>query len=60
MIEEDFPHHTEVHDGPHGKVFVRVERTFYAVDENGNTIDGPLSNLQDAIDTGNEFKEKNQ
>jgi len=58
--EKDFPYHTEVHDGPHGRIYLRVERTYYAVDERGHTIDGPFATRGDAIDTANEMKEKNQ
>ncbi len=29
---------------------VRIEFSFYAEDENGQTIDGPLDSLEDAID----------
>lgn len=36
---------------------IRVEQTFYSIDDRGHTIDGPFCNKQDAIDTTKEAKE---
>jgi len=36
---------------------IRVEQTFYAIDDQGDTIDGPFDNKQDAIDATKEAKE---
>jgi hypothetical protein len=46
------PCHTEIHDTDCGRVYIRVDQTFYSVDERGHTIDGPMDNLEDAIETG--------
>jgi hypothetical protein len=37
---------------------VRVEFTYYAEDENGQTIDGPLDSMFDAIDACIDTEEK--
>tara|TARA_R110001583_G_scaffold86545_5_gene226048 strand:- start:215 stop:415 length:201 start_codon:yes stop_codon:yes gene_type:complete len=58
--EKDFPYHIEAirHQGE--MIYVRVEQTFYAVDGQGHTIDGPFGSKQDAIDTIKEVKEIKQ
>ena len=55
--------HTELIQTDHGEIRVRVEQSFYAVDENGHTIDGPFQSKEDAVETGrrlNILREKSE
>jgi hypothetical protein len=37
-----------------GEVRIRVESSFYAVTESGQTIDGPFDNISDAVEAAKE------